>query len=800
MQTPLATRSWTASPSSFAPLRAGCGLNRRAWRAVRGAAHTLLALLLASAAAPLLAQTAGTPPDTANPPPDSGESVPVLEVDLPAPPDANLPVIEPVITDEEFAERLPPIDPNDDPALVGELESIAEFERRLAAEEAQDAAPAAGADAPLGIPALADNDPVEEIGDAPVRDPELAAPLPALADFEVEPVEFAQDETDDEVVEVAYSVRVEGLAPADNTVEFDLRDRFDDLSALERGDGEAANLAQVTARLREDSVLMQRLLASQGWFDAQVDTRVDRSEAANGQPLTAVLSVVPGKRFTLGEIVIDAPPTVPPGLIADNLALVVGEPIIAERVQGAEAQVAIALPQTGYPFAEVGQRDILLDPDTGDGVYTLPVAVGPRSAFGGIRTTGDLAFDARHIDVLARFERGQLYDSRLVDDLRQALVATGLFSTVAVTAERTGENAGDGLEYATILVEQDAGPPRTLAASAGYGTGQGFRVEGSWTHRNLFPPEGALIATAVAGTREQGASVSFRRSNAGRRDRTVQAGLEALRSDFDAYEAFTGRLYGLVSYDSTPLWQKPVTYAFGAQLIGTNEQDFNPALGELARRTFFIGGLTGQLGLDTTDSLLDATRGFRVTALVEPEGSLQEGFTPYVRARVDGSAFFEPREGLVLAGRARLGVINGIDRFDLAPSRRFYAGGGGSVRGFGFQELGPRVELPNPRFDPANPDKDINPTVFRPIGGRSLVEAAAEVRYRFGNYGAVAFIDAGQVYESSAPGFDNIRFGVGIGGRFYTNFGPVRLDVATPLNRRRGESPVAVYVSIGQAF
>ena len=104
------------------------------------------------------------------------------------------------------------------------------------------------------------------------------------------------------------------------------------------------------------------------------------------------------------------------------------------------------------------------------------------------------------------------------------------------------------------------------------------------------------------------------------------------------------------------------------------------------------------------------------------------------------------------------------------------------MRGFGYQELGPK--------DPED----------RPIGGRSLVEAAAEIRYRFGDYGVVGFVDAGQVYTSSTPGFDNLRYGVGLGGRFYTNFGPLRLDVATPINRQPGESRVSIYISIGQAF
>lgn len=720
--------------------------------------------------------------------------------DLPVPsPDDNLPEIEPIITDEEFDSAVPEIDPEADTAFDAPLESIEAFERRF---DAENAAPQTteGAAPPLGDPVLADGDSVEEIGDAPIRDAELAAPLPPLQTFEATPVELAEDASEDAVVEVAYSVRLEGLDGIEAETDTAIAAMFDDLSALEAGDGEAANVAQLAARLTEDSALLQRMLAAQGWYEASVATRIDRSDAPSGLPLTAVLSVVPGDRFVFSDIVINAGPVEPGDLISRNFALEVGEPIVADRVQGAEANVALRLPENGYPFATVGQRDILLDPDTNDGVYTLPIDLGPRARFGGIETTGDLAFDADHVAVLARFERGELYDSRDIDDLRQALVATGLFNTVSVVPQRTGEAVGDGTEYATVLVEQDAGPPRSLAASAGFGTGQGFRLEGSWTHRNLFPPEGALIASAVAGTQEQGAGVTFRRANAGRRDRTFQLRADALRSDFAAFEAFTGQLSALISYDSTPIWQKPLTYAYGIRLIGTNEQDFDFELGELDRRTFFIGGLTGQLGIDRTDSLVDATRGFRVTALVEPEGSLQDGFTPYVRARLDASAYYSATDSIVLAGRVRVGSIQGIERFDLAPSRRFYAGGGGSVRGFGFQELGPKVEIANPDFDPTDPEDETDPTIFRPIGGLSLNEVAAEVRYRFGNFGVVGFVDAGQVYEGTTPDFSGLRYGAGIGARYYTNFGPLRFDVAVPLDRQPGESSIAVYVSIGQAF
>ncbi len=720
-------------------------------------------------------------------------------VAVPRPPaNANLPQVEPIISDEEFNSSVPQLDV-DDPELNRELESIEEFERRLAIEQAG-VDPLAGAEAPLMLPELADGDLVEEIGDAPIRDAELAKPLPSLETFDVEDVQFAEEASDEEILVVKYGTQINGLAAADDLTEIDLAGTFKNLSALDDADGEAANVAMLAARLTEDSALLQRILRAEGWYDAKVVTRIDRSEDVTGQPLSAVLDVAPGERFTFAEINIEADPTVPSDLIESNLALRVGEPIIALRVQGAEAQVAIALPEKGYPFAEVGQRDILLDQDTADGIYTLPVKTGPRARFGGFASTGNEAFGADHVAVLARFERGELYDSRKVDDLRQALVSTGLFNTVSVQPIQTGEAAGDDTEFVTIAVDQDAGPPRTLAGSVGFGTGQGFRLEGSWSHRNILPPEGALIASAVLGTQEQGAGLTFRRSNAGQRDRTFEIGLNALHANYDAFEAFTGRLGALVSYVSTPIWQKKLTYAYGAEIIGSVEEDYDFDLGEVVDRTYFIGALTGQVGFDTSDDLLNPTEGFRVKAFIQPEGSLQNGFSPYARGVLDASTYYSVGDSIVLAGRVRVGSIQGVDRASIAPSRRFYAGGGGSVRGFGYQELGPKVSEINPNFDVTDPEETDDPFILRPIGGRSVNEVAAEVRYRFGNFGVVGFVDAGQVYESTTPDFSNMRYGVGVGGRFYTNFGPMRLDIATPLARQEGESRISVYISIGQAF
>jgi translocation and assembly module TamA len=631
-------------------------------------------------------------------------------------------------------------------------------------------------DAPLepieAAPMPADVD-VETLPDAQVVDPALTEPLPPLATFDVTPPPATTEDTA-APEPVRYTLELEGFE------EVELEGRFRDLSALEDGDGEATNGAMVAARAREDEALAVRMLRSEGYYDA---TAVAVSEQVPDSPgrLRVVVTAAPGKRYHLGTITLTGPETVPPGLAREALPLKSGDPIVAAVVQGAEANVLLRLPEQGYPFASLGLRDISLDSTTMLGDYILPVDPGVRARFAGFTTEGDLAFDAEHVDVLSRFDRGDLYDRRMVDDLREAMVATNLFSSVSAEVVPTGEKAEDGSEYVNILVRQDAGPARSLTASGGYSTGQGLRVEGAWEHRNMFPPEGALRVAAVAGTQEQSASVSFRRSNAGKRDRAVWLSAEAGRRDYPAFQGYTAQLTGRVTRESTPIWQKRWTYAYGAELIATNEARTGAPRLALSD-AFFIGGLLGQIGYDRSDSLLDPTKGFRLLARTNPEVSLGNGTNPYIRNLIEGSVYRSFGDSFVLAGRARLGSIYGIERDNLVPSRRFYGGGGGSVRGFGYQELGPK-DLDN-----------------KPIGGRSLAEFALEGRYRFGNYGIVGFVDAGQVYEAQYPTFDSMRFGVGIGGRLYTNFGPLRVDVATPIGRKAGESRVAVYISIGQAF
>ncbi len=611
----------------------------------------------------------------------------------------------------------------------------------------------------------------------PEDDKELSAPLPALDGYDVQPVDTAAMATEGPQAQVTYVTMVDGLR------DIGLQDRFKDLSALQAGKGRAANSAMVRARATEDEALILRLLKSEGYFDGTVTTTVSAVKDTSGQ-VVAHIVVVPGQAYHLGEIDIAALPTNPPGLIRDSLPLRRGDRIVATQVLAAEANVSLVLPQQGYPFARVTGRDITLDPTTYAGDYTLNAETGARSVFNGFRMDGDdkPPFPASHVAVLTRFRRGELYDSRKVDDLQQALIATSLFRSVAVEPVPTGQTDAQGNQYVDLLVHEHKGPPRTLSGTLGYSTGEGATAAATWTNRNMFPPEGALIYRAALGTQETALEVTARRSNARRRDRTEQLGLALDRNTYAAYGASTFTFNGGVSRVSTPLWQKLWTWSYGFEVVATDETSTDPVTGAHVEKTYYIADTPLQIGYDKSDNLLNPAKGFRLGAQLTPQLSAGGGSASNVRTMFDASYYHSVGGRIILATRARLGVLAGGNLADIAPSRRLYAGGGGSVRGFAYQGLGPL---------------DVNGD---PTGGRSLIEASFEVRYRFGDYGIVPFVDAGQVYDKSVPDFRDVRVGVGVGARLYTNFGPVRIDIATPLDRRANEPKVALYVGIGQAF
>ncbi len=644
----------------------------------------------------------------------------------------------------------------------------------------------------LALPAIAQFTPPPSSGDLdpsapldPLPDLGVEWPDPGEADEPVAPTPQESAEQPQQAplpvaegpAELRYAIAFEGLEKIGP--DEDLIRSFEAQSELHKDRDEAANAAQIDRRSRADAELLAELLRSQGYYDAAVEPRIDRT----GNALLVVLDAEPGEQYRFQSVEL-------PGLEAagaeapelrEEFAVQAGDPVIAEEVIAANVALQVALGEQGFALAEIGEQQITIDHETRRAQLVLPVKTGPLASFGAIRVSGRPPFSPRHVAQIARFKTGERFQKSEVDDLRRALIATGLVASAEVKVVP----AADG-RTVDLAVHLDPAPMRTVAGELGYGTGEGIRAEASWQHRNFFNPEGALTVRGVAGTQEQLAAVQLRRSNFMRRDQVLNLHASASNTDRDAYKAKTLQIGGNIERQSNIIWHKKWTYSVGADLIATDERGVFDALGVKDTKTFLIAAFPAHLSYDGSDDLLDPTRGFRLGGRISPEISAHGGSFFYARTQIDASAYRPVSDSVVAAGRVRLGTILGADAMSIAPSRRLYAGGGGSVRGYGYQKLGPR-------------DLDGDP-----VGGRGLAEFALEARVRLkafgGNFGIVPFLDGGTLTNDQLPKLSGWQFGAGLGVRYYSSFGPIRVDVGTPLNPREGDSRVAVTVSLGQAF
>lgn len=627
-----------------------------------------------------------------------------------------------------------------------------------------------------------------------------ALALPDLPAVEPEaPVEFVTFDDVIRPVPAGSEERITGelvlVFPTDMSL-FPQRDEFIDrfrkLSAVAdlADDGSQAMLA---AQARADEELLQRMLRVYGYFDAQVVRSItlpQPGESADPGQAVARFDVIPGPRYTVGSLDMGRVDEAGADAAALRASYKVqpGDPLSIDAIADGRYLVDIELGERGFPFATIDEPGLLVDHARTEGDVTLPVTPGGRYVFGRVTSSDEAFLSGEHLADIARFEAGDLYQRSMEMDLRRVILATGLVGSVTLTPVEAVPPQGDQPGTVDLAVEMTRAPLRTIEGSLGYGSQEGPRAAVSWEHRNLFPPEGMLRLRGVAGTQEQLAGTTLRFNNFHGRDRVLTIDAFASNMDNDAFDAETVSLIGTYEQLSTLLFQRPFSYGGGLELVVTNERDQRTRIAPAApRETYLIAALPVHAQWDTSDDLLDPTKGFRLRGALSPEYSRYDSTnSTYLKSQFDLSYYQQVSGNAVLAARGRVGSIVGAELANIAPSRRFYAGGGGSVRGYGYRAIGPRDELGEPN------------------GGRSLVELSVEARVRtplFDNaLSVVPFFDIGSVARGSTPDLQALRMGAGVGVRYHTGFGLIRVDVGVPLNRQPGDAPVAVYVALGQAF
>jgi len=552
-----------------------------------------------------------------------------------------------------------------------------------------------------------------------------------------------------------------------------------------------------------------------GYYDAAVAISIDRatlsilsSDIASfarvaesyrnraAAPVTIVLNS--GSLFSLRAIHVlgpDGAELSETELPARIVRLKPGDPATAADLRAAQARIVDYFRREGRPLAKIASVAPVVDHAAHVMDVTFRVDPGPIASFGEATMNGPHAFDPAIARSFLYIYPGEPYSPRAIEDARNSIREIPAVGGVRIT-EATSLDAYGRLPY-TVDVEDRL--PYAIGASAKYSTTNGPAGQVYWEDRDVFGGAERLrlqadVFYAPPWYVASEDITSFSIHDLGYRFSAsfLKPALWGTPNDLlvDALgERMSTSGAGFLGYevedaDATAALRHRFNQNFWVQ-TGIEAQT-GVATDALGRVNYTLIGVPVSANYDTTDSKLDPTRGVRLNASVDGFSTALGSTVDLIQARARASAYYsiDPDSRFVLAGLVGAGAMGGAELSDIPANWRFYAGGGGSVRGYAYNSLGP--------YGPYG----------AVIGGRSLFQVSAELRVKVTEtIGIVPFFDAGNAYASDFPNFSAPLYkAVGIGLRYYTAIGPIRADLAFPLEERPGTGRVAVYVSIGQAF
>jgi len=568
--------------------------------------------------------------------------------------------------------------------------------------------------------------------------------------------------------------------------------------AIERAVGQSKTPAATRfearrrARAAADSAIAA--LRTQGYYGYEVEPDVvDPDDDEGGAPPRAVIKVTPGPRFRFAGSGIEwvgEEPAPEVGIAADQaMALRRGAPGRAGDVLAAEGRIVAAIQKRGHADAVPGAREVVVDHADRTVRPTFRIVAGELVHMDGL-ILGEIGrTNADWIRGLAPWKEGDTYDPDDVAELERRLLDTGVYDSVQVTLLSKSEADAQGRRPVRVTVSDRA--RRTLEISAGYSTSEGAGLDVRRTRYNRFGRADTSTITLRLAELEQKLEYRLSLPHWRRAQQTLTMSTSVFNEQTDAYDATGVRADADVTrrFGRTAFFAGAASFATAGVSLDATRSAQKIKLGGIVfkdqEQDVFTASVLGAFALDRSNDPLDPTGGWRVEARVEPTATVGDIQALYLKVQTQGSMYFslDDESKTVLAGRVKVGSIVGAVLDEVATPRRFYSGGGGSIRGYGWQAVGPRY---------------IDNT---PQGGLSLLETSFEVRRRITDrWGAVAFIDAGTVGSDSFPGTEDLAVGAGFGVRYNLGFGPIRADIAVPLNKRDNDADFQIYISIGQAF
>ena len=588
------------------------------------------------------------------------------------------------------------------------------------------------------------------------------------------------------------------VAVAGGDAELQKRIRAASLLALDAEDAPPPSTAAFVSRAKAEYGRILAALYAEGRFGGTITIaaagRPVETLAADARlpnPVPVKIAVDPGPVYSFGRVSIEGRPTsIPPQVQADiplpktpeELGLVPGAPARAAAVTASEDALVAAWRRIGHPKARVARRDVLADHPNRRVDVALVVDPAPAAVYGATTVKGTRDVDPGFVARQTALPAGESYSSDEVKRAEKRLQRLEVFGSARVTDEAPLDRSSVPATQPMAVAVTER-PLHVFGFGATYSTVDGAGVQGYWQHRNLFgEAERLRVDAKVSGIDGVDprkftylGGVTFVKPGVIDPYTDLMARIEAAREVYDPYTEDRIRARIGLAHEFFP-------GAEGQIHLNAETARVDDAWG---KRSFVLASVPMQATWDTTDNRLEPTRGFRLKAQGEPFYETEFRHFGAI-GRLDGSTYVSADDAgrFVLAARASIGSIVGVPPDALPDDRLFFAGGGGSVRGYAFRSLGPRLA---------------NGAI---VGGRSLVEGSLELRAKVTDQiGIVPFVDAGSAFLSSTPDFSQkLRVGAGVGLRYYTGIGAIRVDLAAPLNRDRGDPRFALYIGIGEAF
>ena len=519
---------------------------------------------------------------------------------------------------------------------------------------------------------------------------------------------------------------------------------------------------------------LEKLLRSRGYYDGRV-----RQSVSDGEIL---YRVVPGRIYRINSLEIRMPPHLREGF--PGVGLSVGDPLEAEKVTGGVKRIETYLAENACLLnVDVDYKATVIHSEHAARLE-YRVARSPEVRIGQIYVEGVTTIDEEFLRKRLKLEEGDCFSRGKMDAAKLRLLRTNLVA--GANAEVSEPNAGI-VDITFIVTERKH---RTVRLGVGYSSDDGGGASAGWEHRNILGRGERIEVETRAYEVTQSIKGKLLVPRFFRDDQEFSATAEAENEERESYDAESISVGGTISRRHT----KHRTFSIGSELKFSQVQEEGEESENYNLLSFPLG-----VKIDTTDNLLDAKRGATVALEVKPYFDLRSSGTQFTKntlVMTGYHTFAETKFDPTLALRIKAGVISGADNLEIPADERFYAGGGGSVRGYAYQALGPRRLIPSTVAGEP-------PELSDPIGGRSLSEISLEGRFRITeSWGGVLFVDGGNAYADAKPGFDDLYWGAGFGVRYMTSFAPLRFDIGFPLDRREGldDSSYQIYVSLGQAF